>query len=616
MNVLPKQILLLLTSCIVTLLIAAGQHPDVAPLSVQGAPPLQLTPPAQAERPFGLPFTEPPGPDTWLMAQPYGNTTGAYYQRHTLYVASGGIHFGLDLSAPCGTEIVTIADGVVYAVDGPFGSPPHNLMIDHPELGYASMYGHLLEAPTLTPGQFVEQGEVVALVGDSSGDCNRSPHLHLEIRDLKHLRKFNPVNLIEADLNRLTLYGSSGRGFMRDLAEPRKWQTLYDQPEVYTAGPIVNDFERTWPMDWDQPRPEAGSSSGSTTAAGSPAKTLGVTSAATPTLSLQSPTATVTPTATPLPGVLQITNGDCCTNPFWNADSSEVRFIDRPAANRPVGVWGVDITQPGASPRLVIERLGVYNHDGSLIAYPDRKQGQAMIERLADGERWAVDTQGNGVSFTPDGRLLWTVYDSEVAWRARTGEVWLADVDGSNARVLATLRRGGPAAWLSDEMLLITSRVPPAQDTVLSTLSLTDGTITELIQLPRTRGMNISPDRRYLVYMVRLHPEQGNNGIWLLDLEAPKLKPQRLPFFGAYRWRDNQRLVYVPFEPEAEGHVFYEYDLVSGQTRQLFPEEGHTLSLTIANNDWQVSPDGSKIAMVAVRGNELDGIWVVEIGGQ
>jgi hypothetical protein len=116
--------------------------------------------------------------------------------------------------------------------------------------------------------------------------------------------------------------------------------------------------------------------------------------------------------------------------------------------------------------------------------------------------------------------------------------------------------------------------------------------------------------------MVRLHPELGNNGIWLLDLEAPKLKPQRLPFFGAYRWRDNQRLIYIPFEPETEGHVFYEYDIVSGQTRQLFPEEGRTLSLTIANNDWQVSPDGSKIAMVAAKGTELDGIWVVEIGGQ
>ena len=99
----------------------------------------QSTLPAEDELPFHLPFAEPPGPYTWLMAQPYGNTVGAYFQRHRTYAASGGIHFGVDLAAPCGTELVAVADGVVFAVDGPFGAPPHNLMIDHPEFGYASM---------------------------------------------------------------------------------------------------------------------------------------------------------------------------------------------------------------------------------------------------------------------------------------------------------------------------------------------------------------------------------------------------------------------------------------------------------------------------------------------
>lgn len=210
---------------------------------------LQAQPPND-ERPFSLPFAGPPGLDTWLLAQPYGNTTGAYFQRHTTYGASGGIHFGVDLSAPCGTEIVAVADGVVFAVDGPFGSPPHNLMIDHPELGYASMYGHLLEAPNLIPGQRVRRGEVIALSGDSFGTCDRRPHLHLEIRDLNHVRKYNPLPLIEADWDNLALMGPFGRSFQRDMTDPRKWQSLYDQPEVFTGGPIVNDFAVTWPLDW------------------------------------------------------------------------------------------------------------------------------------------------------------------------------------------------------------------------------------------------------------------------------------------------------------------------------------------------------------------------------
>ena len=32
---------------------------------------------AQSEQPFGLPFAGDPGPNTWLIAQSYGNTTGA-----------------------------------------------------------------------------------------------------------------------------------------------------------------------------------------------------------------------------------------------------------------------------------------------------------------------------------------------------------------------------------------------------------------------------------------------------------------------------------------------------------------------------------------------------------
>jgi len=98
--------------------------------------PHQAAAQSEAEKPFILPFKEPPGPDTWLMAQPYGNTIGAYFQRDTTYGAGQGIHFGIDFSAPCGTEIVAIADGVVLEADNMnFGSLPHILMIDHPELG-------------------------------------------------------------------------------------------------------------------------------------------------------------------------------------------------------------------------------------------------------------------------------------------------------------------------------------------------------------------------------------------------------------------------------------------------------------------------------------------------
>jgi hypothetical protein len=297
-----------------------------------------------------------------------------------------------------------------------------------------------------------------------------------------------------------------------------------------------------------------------------------------------------------------------------------VRFIDRPGpggevtAPTPLGIWGIEISAASPTPELVTERLAVYSWDRTLIAYPDRDQGLAVIERLADGRTWTVDTQGESVSFTPDGQLLWTVYDREVPWRARQGEIWLAEADGTNARRLAVIPWGGPAAWLSDTELLITGRVPPSQDTLLSILFLEDGRLTEVAQIPRLRSGALSPDKRYLVYNVRHHIEPRNNGLWLLDLQATNPEPERLPFFGAYRWRDEQQLIYIPFEPEASELVFRQYDLQTGQSRRLFPAVGQTLELTIANNDWRVSPDGSKIALVAAKRTELDGIWVIDIG--
>ncbi|MEM7344491.1 MAG: M23 family metallopeptidase [Chloroflexota bacterium] len=251
-KVIPTLMIVLIVGVAILLVAATNQPLPEASPGPQAIPALQdeATPVALDERPFQLPFADPPGPDSWLLGQPYGNTIGAYYQRNTLYGASGGIHFGVDLSAKCGTEIIAIADGVIFQVDGPFGSPPHNLMIDHPDLGYASLYGHLLEAPSLRPGQQVKQGDVIALVGSSVEDCSRAPHLHLEIRDLNHFRKFNPTTLIDANWDNLALVGGSRRGFMRNLDDPRQWQSLYDQPVVQTGGPIVNDFESTWPLDW------------------------------------------------------------------------------------------------------------------------------------------------------------------------------------------------------------------------------------------------------------------------------------------------------------------------------------------------------------------------------
>ena len=187
------------------------------------------------------------------MVQPYGNTTSAYRQRATTYAAGQGLHFGVDLSARCGYPIVAIGDGIVSKVDAlEHGAAPHNLMIDHPN-GYASFYGHLLQAPDLQVGQQVASGEPIALVGDPDSTCTSRPHVHLEIRNAGlYNHAYNPITLIDADWDSLALVGSASRGFARDLNDPMRWQFLDNQPEVDFWGTRLNDYANPWPPDWNR----------------------------------------------------------------------------------------------------------------------------------------------------------------------------------------------------------------------------------------------------------------------------------------------------------------------------------------------------------------------------
>jgi len=216
---------------------------QTAPVSAEG----------QVDTGFALPFTDPPGPTTWLLAQVYGNSVGAFARRREWYAAGQGIHFGVDFSVRCQTPVRAIGDGTVLKVDAPeHGAAPHNLLIMHdtPAGRFVSLYGHLFQRSQLHAGDKVTRGQVVALSGDPDLTCTSRPHLHLEIRDATLGRALNVHRLINADWDALMLSGSFGRGFQRDLDAPRKWQTVMDQPDIHFGGPFINEFAHTWPQDW------------------------------------------------------------------------------------------------------------------------------------------------------------------------------------------------------------------------------------------------------------------------------------------------------------------------------------------------------------------------------
>jgi murein DD-endopeptidase MepM/ murein hydrolase activator NlpD len=204
---------------------------------------------APSTPPFGLPFAEPPGPNTWLMGQLYGNTTSAYRLGDLWYQAGQGLHFGLDLIAPCGTPVVSIGDGVVVQADWTArGAGPHNLVVRHPDQGVTVLYGHLLHRPDLAPGEHIARGQVIAQTGDPDGTCSGRPHLHLEVRSLDYRTAYNPVLWIAADWNALMLMGPfSDIAFARDTADPLRWVRPEDQPDVHFGGARLNAFPHAWP---------------------------------------------------------------------------------------------------------------------------------------------------------------------------------------------------------------------------------------------------------------------------------------------------------------------------------------------------------------------------------
>lgn len=204
-----------------------------------------------ASPPFSAPFAGDPGYDNWFLSQTYGNTSGAYRARNRTYGAGQGIHFGLDLSTRCGTPVLSIGDGTVFAIDGPYGSAPHNVVIKHAD-GYFSLYGHLrVRSNNLFVSQEVKAGDVVGESGDSVDvvRCDIAPHLHLEIRTDLMRAAVNPIPLIggvrwdDASLG----LSFSQPAFEVDLDAPRRWQSLYDQPDIRFGWPLLNDYLRPWP---------------------------------------------------------------------------------------------------------------------------------------------------------------------------------------------------------------------------------------------------------------------------------------------------------------------------------------------------------------------------------
>ncbi|MDA3780114.1 MAG: M23 family metallopeptidase [Bacteroidales bacterium] len=96
-------------------------------------------------------------------------------------------HYGMDFTAPIGTEIYASGNGVIKIVQKSLRGYGKKIIIDH-GYGYNTLYAHLSKF-AVKKGQKVKRGDVIGYVGTTG--TSTAPHLHYEVH--KNSKKVNPV---------------------------------------------------------------------------------------------------------------------------------------------------------------------------------------------------------------------------------------------------------------------------------------------------------------------------------------------------------------------------------------------------------------------------------------
>tara|TARA_B110000967_G_scaffold194287_1_gene222668 strand:+ start:92 stop:1063 length:972 start_codon:yes stop_codon:yes gene_type:complete len=121
------------------------------------------------------------------MASGFGNRIHPVYKTKKM-------HWGMDFSAPKGTEVYATGDGVVEKVKRSKRGYGNQVRINH-TYGYKTFYAHLNKY-IVKKGQNVKRGDLIGYVGSTG--TSTAPHLHYEV--IKNKRKVNPVNYYFNDL--------------------------------------------------------------------------------------------------------------------------------------------------------------------------------------------------------------------------------------------------------------------------------------------------------------------------------------------------------------------------------------------------------------------------------
>ncbi len=118
-----------------------------------------------------------------------------------------------------------------------------------------------------------------------------------------------------------------------------------------------------------------------------------------------------------------------------------------------------------------------------------------------------------------------------------------------------------------------------------------------------------SPGGSWIAYFLTFAQEPTNNGIWVISSDGQIRKKLDPPGFGAYRWQDDDTLLFIPLRASAQDSMqLWAIDVPSQQNRLLI--DPNVLKFSISNGDWDVSPNGKHVVFVS---SADQNIWQIQL---
>jgi hypothetical protein len=300
----------------------------------------------------------------------------------------------------------------------------------------------------------------------------------------------------------------------------------------------------------------------------------------------------------------RITADQCCPYPQWSSDSEWILFIDS-TGEEGAGLYSVPAE--GGRPTFLTAKIGAYSEDLSLVAYPEA--GLVYIERWAVGDRWLVPSQGREVHLSHENEwIAWeygstTIQHQDLKQRA----IWVANIKGEHARELVTIHGGKFLGWIDHgRAILVSGRLSPLSPSGIWRVDRESGAAQLLFSSQRARDVLISPGGEWVAFTIAFQTDSTQNGLWVLRTDGSL--NSRLTHYGSYRWRSEGQLLLIPYDFNTPKPYLWQYNLEQGEVFALTDPAKN--NLPIANNDWQPSPDGSKIVFYSTEDHNL---WVMDL---